>query len=106
MLLFKCLYKYKPQIRADLGEDPIKGEVPSVTKRLKNLNTLQKTLYKTYKKATKRQKFYHDKKRLLKQYNQKDLITLLTKNLNLKGKKRKLTSKFIKPFYITSTVKR
>ena len=81
---FKALYGYDPELRIDLpsAEDSTTpGEAPAALDRITRLTELRERLREQLALAQEHQAKYYNQRHIPRQFKQKDLVKLSTKNL-------------------------
>jgi hypothetical protein len=99
---FMALYGYNPELRVDVEDNVIEGEIPAAKDRIQRLEELRKRLKEEYLKAQERQAKYYNQRHQEKLFKRGDLVKLSTRNLRLKDKK--LQPRWVGPFRITERI--
>lgn len=101
-----ALMGYTPEFRLTLEAESYKGEVPSAEDRVQKLQEVRRRLAEHWRKAVEAQAKYYNKRHQPLTLKRGQLVGLATKNLRLKGEKKKLNPRYIGPFRILEAVGR
>ena len=102
---FYLLYGYHSEIRWEIEDNSLKGEIFSANERVKLLQARRHELTKRLRKASASQTKYYNKKHTPQDYFVGQLVMLFTKNLKQKRSSKKLSHKFVGSFRIEDKVK-
>ncbi|SCV31342.1 uncharacterized protein FFFS_03006 [Fusarium fujikuroi] len=95
---------FDPEFHIAAEDISSEGGVPEVRRRIQKLQELRDKLATHWRNATERQAKYFNSKHQEMNFKQGQLVMLSTKNLKLKGEKKKLAPRFIGPFRITKRI--
>ena len=101
---FHLMYGYHPEVRYEVGDDSLKGRVPSASERIKQMQLLRDGIAERLLSASEYSAKYYNKKHMPQSYAVGDLVLLSTKNLNLKRPSKKMSHKFMGPFEVLDKV--
>lgn len=101
---FFIMYGYHPEIRWQIEDDSIEGEVPAANERIKQLQALRDETAERLRSAIEAQAKSYNKHHDSKTYKVGNLVMLATKNLKQKRPSKKLSHKFIGPFRIVDKI--
>ena len=101
---FYLLHGYHPEIRWEVEDNSLEGEVPSANERIKLLQARRDELAERLRQASASQAKYYNRKHTPKDYTVGQLVMLSTKNLKQKRPSKKMSHKFVGPFRIEDKV--
>ncbi|KAF5230292.1 hypothetical protein FAUST_9880 [Fusarium austroamericanum] len=101
---FNALLGYEPDFHFRHEGMAPGGEVPEVTLRIEKIRMLRERAMIQWREATESQAKHFNAKHQEKTFQAGDLIALSTKNIKLKGEKKKLAPRFLGPFRILERV--
>ena len=104
ILPFYTLYSINPKLAWDIKGNTPKKEVPAAHEYAKQMITIREPLQKCLQTAAKMQVKYYNKSHMVKIYNIKDIVLLLTKNIKLAYPSKKLDHCFTGLFKVLDLV--
>jgi transposase InsO family protein len=100
----QALLGFQPEFRIDIEDDVPGGEVPEARSRIQKLEQLREEMRQQWRIATDKQAEHYNKRHQPIVLKRGQLVGLSTKNLKLKGEKKKLAPRFIGPFRVLETI--
>jgi transposase InsO family protein len=100
----KALFGYEPNFQVRDEDVTVGGRVPEAEARVRKLEEVRSQLAEQWRKANETQSLYYNKKHQPITFARKQLVMLSTKNLRLKGEKRKLAPRRVGPFKVLEKI--